>query len=306
MKLFYSIVLMAMLIIPGNMYSLGSDNIIIKPVNAKTSIVTIVSGTNRTYYPLSGKNSTLINLKGPGQLKIVSRARLNPLSSIPEFYQLYYRIDGGKKKLISFQNVLKSKNAVYKKDSFGVPGEDGETILKLGGGEHNIKIWLGSDSLKIDARYIFTPQEVKKINWVSLCPLNPNEPVNLVTDEEEIKYYRFSESQPVKLIITGPTRLRILTRIENQYRMKGMINYRLQVKEDNKVKHSYQLSSKISETTTYKNDDSMIPGKAKEIIIDVPEGTHHYEIIPMDKDKKTLLGRILFPKKDIKLEAREQ
>lgn len=306
MKLFYSIALMLMLIFPGSLYPLGSDNIIIKPVNAKSSIVTIVSGTNRTYYPLSGKNSTLINLKGPGQLKIISRARLKTVSGNPDSYQLYYRIDGGKKKLISFQNVLKSKNAVYKNDSIGVPGEDGETILKLGGGEHNIKIWLGSADLKVDARYIFTPREVKKINWVSLTPLNPNEPVSLVTDEEEVKYYRFSESQPVKLIITGPTRLRILTRIENDFHMKGRIDYRLQVKEDKKVKHSYQLSSKISETTTYKNDDSKIPGKAKEIIIDVPKGTHHYELIPLDKDKKTLLARILFPKKDIKLEAREQ
>jgi hypothetical protein len=37
-------------------------------------------------------------------------------------------------------------------------------------------------------------------------------------------------------------------------------------------------------------------------VIFVPEGKHVYEIIPLDKDKSSLLGRLLIPKKDVKLE----
>jgi len=84
--------------------------------------------------------------------------------------------------------------------------------------------------------------------------------------------------------------------------MKGRINYRLQVKEDGDVKNTYLLSSVRSEVTSYKKDGEKIPGKAKEIIINVPRGTHIYEIVPLDKDKNSILGRILFPKNDIKLE----
>ncbi len=43
------------------------------------------------------------------------------------------------------------------------------------------------------------------------------------------------------------------------------------------------------------------PGKAKEILITVPGGTHVYEILPLDKDKDSILGKVLFPKKDVKL-----
>jgi hypothetical protein len=293
-------------LIPINLFSRSSENIIVKPTNAKSSVTTIVSGTSRVYYPLTNNNSSLITLKGPGQLKIITRARFITKETNSLSYKVNYRIDGGKKKSIDFNNVNRSDNAVYKNDSLGVPGEEAEILLKLGGGEHNIKIWLESENPKVASRYIFTPKDEKKINWIAFTPLDPNEPVKLITDEDEVNYFRFSENLPMKLRITGPTKLRILTRVENHYIMKGRIDYRLQVKEDKKVKHTYQLSSVRSETTTYKSDESKIPGKAKEIIIDVPKGTHNYEIIPLDKDKNTLLGRILFPKKDIKLEAQGQ
>jgi hypothetical protein len=131
--------------------------------------------------------------------------------------------------------------------------------------------------------------------------MSSNEPVNLIAAEELVQYYRFSQSRPLKIQISGPTTFKVLTRIENHYGMKGRINYRLQVKEDGKVKHTYQLNSVRSETTRYKSVGSKIPGKAKEIVIDVPSGRHSYEILPLDKDKNTILGRILFPKKDIGL-----
>ena len=84
--------------------------------------------------------------------------------------------------------------------------------------------------------------------------------------------------------------------------MKGMINYRLQVKEDGVIKNTYLFCSARSDVTSYKKEGNKIPGKAKEIAINVPRGTHTYEIIPLDEDKKTILGRVLFQKKDIKIE----
>ena len=41
--------------------------------------------------------------------------------------------------------------------------------------------------------------------------------------------------------------------------------------------------------------------KAREIVIDIPAGKHMIEIYPLDEDKNTLLGKLLFPKKDVKL-----
>ena len=183
-----------------------------------------------------------------------------------------------------------------------MPGEGKNLVLELGLGEHTIELSCKSEFPNIAARYLFTKTKQQKINWVSKSPLYPNEPVDLVNDEDVTHYFRFSNNKPLRVKITGPTVLRVLNRLENHYYMKGRINYRLQVKEDGAVKNTYLLSSVRSEVTTYRKDGEKIPGKAKEIVISVPDGTHIYEIIPLDEDKNSILGRILFPKNDIKLE----
>ena len=132
--------------------------------------------------------------------------------------------------------------------------------------------------------------------------MRPNEPVDLVTHENVVHYYRFSQKKPLKIRINGPTTMRVLTRFENHYDMKGRIDYRVQVKEDGKVIHTYLLSSVYSEVTNYKKNGRLVPGKAREFYIRVPSGRHNYTIVPLDKDKNTILARVLIPKKDVKLE----
>lgn len=298
MKLIYSALI---LFLPCNFLFAEADNKVLKPVNAKKKIVTIVKGLDRDYYPLTAKNASLISVRGPGQLKIITRARFITHDKSTIDYTVYCRVDGGERKKLDFDAVQRSTKALYKNDSLGIPGDDENIIVDLGAGEHNIKVWLESENPQVAARYIFTPKERKNLTWVSLSPLEPNDPVHLIAGEDEVKYYRFSEDKPLKIKITGPTKLRILTRIENHYKMKGRINYRVEVKEDKKVKHTYQLNSVRSESTNYKKDETKIPGKGKEIVFNVPKGTHYYQITPLDKNKSTVLGRIFFPKKDMKL-----
>jgi hypothetical protein len=296
------LILILVLCLPFSSLVQGSDTKALKPKNAKTKIKTIISGKSKTYYPLQFKEPSIISVRGPGKLKVITRVWFVSDEEQQLDYKLYYRIDGTHENEVEFNNVERSETVTYKNYSLGVPGIGNNIILELGLGEHTIELWPGTKTPKVAARYLFTKTREKKINWVSLSPLYPKEPVDLVSRENVIHYFRFSKSKPLIVKINGPTILRILNRMENHYYMKGRINYRLQVKEDGDVKNTYLLSSVRSEITSYKNDGEKIPGKAKEIVINVPGGTHIYEIVPLDKDKKTILGRILFPKKDMKLE----
>jgi hypothetical protein len=137
---------------------------------------------------------------------------------------------------------------------------------------------------------------------MAYSPSLPSEPVELISKESTTSYYRFSQAKPLKIEIFGPTELRVLTRTENHFQMKGRINYRIQVRENGLILNTYQLNSKVSEVAAYKDVKEMIPGTACEILVYVPKGKHIYEILPLDQDKSTLLGRLLIPVKDIKLE----
>jgi len=296
MKYLKFLILILILFIPLNLIFADSKTKVLKPKNATIKIKTIISGKSRNYYPVSKNNPSIISAKGPGKLRVITRVQFNSDEDKLD-YVIRCRLDGVEMEDVEFEGVKRSNIALYRNDSLGVPGAGKDLILELGRGEHTIELWCRAEFPNVNARYLFTKTKEKKIDWVY-----PNEPVDLITRENIIHYFRFSKSKPLRVKITGPTILRVLNRMENHYTMKGRINYRLQVKEEGDIKRTYLLSSVRSEITSYKKDGEKIPGKAKEIIINVPRGTHTYEIIPLDKDKNSILGRILFPKNDIKLE----
>ncbi len=274
----------------------------IKPQNVSTKIITIFGEEHFSYFPINSNKSTILNVKGPGKIKVISRATFPDEKYSTTNYKIYYKLDGGTKKIATFNKVNRSKIAKYQDIKLGFPGEDRSLIIEFGRGNHTIEIWRGNKSPKIAARYFFSKTSKKNIKWIDFSPLQPSEPVELVTEENLSLYYRFSSIKPLKTKIIGPTYLKILTRVENNYNMKGIVNYRFQVKEDGKIINTFLLNSSKSDVTIYKKDAISIPAKAKEIVITVPKGNHFYEIIPLDKDKPTLLGKLFLPKKDIHLE----
>lgn len=272
-----------------------------KPLNAVNRLSVIESGKTKIYYDIPQKDASILSVKGPGKLSIRTRARFK--DEINKYdYTIYYTIDGGKSVQVNFTNVEKEREIKFENNSDGIPGLLKEIIVQLGPGQRTLKFRRGNDKPEIAARYLFTKYKAKKLKWVMLSPAPPNEPVDLVTKEEVVHYYRFSQKKPLKIEIIGPTIVRVLTRFENHSNMKGRIDYRLQLKENGSVIHTYLLSSTFSDETTYKHEDKLIPGKATEFYIEVPSGRHIYTVVPMDKDKNNILARVLFPKKDVKLE----
>jgi hypothetical protein len=274
----------------------------LKPENFTKKLTIISSSKSRTYYSLSSTKTSVINMRGPGTLRIITRGRFDFESDNEINYDILYSVDGTKQKKFKVRGVLRSKKANYLKGSLGIPAQYEDFEIKLGRGYHTLEFILKTKDPKVAVRYIFTPEKEKKREWIAYSPLKVSDPVDLITREETVSYYRFSKEKPLIIEVNGPTELRVLTRIENHYQMKGRIQYRIQLKEKEKTINTYQLSSRRSEIAVYKNDSTLIPGKAREFVIDVPRGKHQYEVLPLDEDKSTILGRLLLPKNDVKLE----
>jgi hypothetical protein len=275
----------------------------IKPAGTPKKIETVVNGKTRSYYAMSTETS-VINLMGPGTLKVNTRGQFKSGDETAINYTILYSVDGGPVKSIAVKDIKRSAKAAYADGKLGFPGELNVFAIELPRGAHNIEFKLKEITTNVAARYMFTPAKLKKQEWMVFSPQLPLEPVDLISKEVTTGYYRFSVAKPLKIEIIGPTELRVLTRSEIQYQMKGKIKYRVQVKENGIVINTYQMNSQPSEVAVYKDIKNMIPGTACEFVIYVPEGVHHYEIAPLDKDKPTLLGRLLIPKKDLKLEAK--
>jgi len=276
----------------------GSKTKIIKPKNYNKKVTVLISGKKRTYYEVSDEKYTILQVRGPGKLRILTRAVIKKNEDKVN-YKLIYKLNGLDEQIAEFNNVSKSVKSSFKNSSYSYPGMRKDIELTLKRGENSIQLRVLNSGLRVVTRIIFEPRKVEKENWISYSPASANEVVELITKEEISYYYRFSKKQPLKIKIIGPTELRILTRFENNYKMKGRINYRIQVASDNNVLNTFLLSSKRSVITYYKDSPELLPGKAREIYIKVDEGIHTFLIYPLDEDKGTVLGKVLFPEKDI-------
>ncbi|MEA3443415.1 MAG: hypothetical protein U9R19_01670 [Bacteroidota bacterium] len=301
MKKIQIILLIIFMSVSGIMAQSGKKSHWLKPSNFRKRVTTVVSEKSRYYYSLDTYKASIINVQGPGKLRVLTRGRFLPDEGDKIKYRIRYSIDGGEEETIKISGVERSKKATYYKGSLGVPGQLKDFTIELGRGDHNIEFVIDDNSVNVAARYIFIPGKKKKHKWIAYSPMLPSDPVDLISRERIYHYYRFSKEKPLKIEINGPTELRLLSRIENHYQMKGRIQYRLQVKENGVVINTYQLSSRPSQVTEYKNNKELIPGKACEFVINVPKGRYTYEIIPLDKSKNSVLGRLLFPKKDVEL-----
>lgn len=275
----------------------------LRPTNFQKRVTHIILGNNRSYFSLSQNKPSVINVRGPGKLQVMTRGRFPTDTKKSIAYEVIYTIDGGELQKVRFSGIKQSKTASYLNKELGRPGTRQDFEIVLGRGHHTIEFKFQNSLTPVAARYRFTPTRAKKQEWISFSPLLSVEPVHLLANEQVIHYYRFSSKVPLIVEMNGPTELRVMTRIENHYTMKGRIHYRIRVKENGKVRNTYQLSSVRSEVTTYKEDENkeLVPGKAREFVIKVPRGKHKYEISLLDKDKSTILGKLLIPKKDVKL-----
>jgi hypothetical protein len=303
MKKIQLVLLILVLLSSGGMAQSSVKSSSLKPTNFQKKVTTVISGKSRSYYSLSAESPSVINLEGPGKLIVHTRGRFAAADAGKLGYEIIYTVDGGEQKSTVITGVDRATDATYLNGTLGVPGQLKSFQIDLGRGHHTIEFKLKDSKTHVAARYILTPIKEKKQEWNAYSPKLPSEPVDLISGETSTTYYRFAKDKPLKVEVIGPTELRIFTRAENHYDMKGRIHYRVQVKEADKVINTYQLSSVRSETASYKDkaNNKLIPGKACEFVIMVPKGTHTYTILPMDEDKSTILGRMLIPKKDVKL-----
>jgi len=302
MKKILSILLILSLSASSILAQSGKKARYLKPTNFQKRVSHIIAEKSRNYYSLSTEKLSTISVRGPGVLRVMTRGRFDSTAGNYIKYELQYTIDGGEKEKVKMNGIERSAKAAYLKSSLGDPGELADFEIELGRGYHTVEFTIKDKKIPVAARYKFTPVKEKKQEWIGFSPLQPSEPIDLISNEQIVHYYRFSFEKPLKIEINGPTVLRVLTRIENHYQMKGRIHYRLQLKESSKVINTYQLSSRRSEVAVYKSNSKLIPGKACEFVINVPKGNHSYEIFPLDEDKSTVLGRLLLPLKDVKLE----
>ena len=126
----------------------------------------------------------------------------------------------------------------------------------------------------------------------------------IVTKQKEKKYYVFTPSKPIEFTVTGPTELRLATRLLYTVDMKGEQHYTVTITEHGLLGRTrdvatYTLTTRKSPVSTVAGKSRLVPATGRVVKLPVSAGSHRYQIHLSGTAAEAGL-RILIPKKDIR------
>lgn len=252
-------------------------------------------GKEYIYYGLDSKTPLIFEVKGPTQVRILSRLRYTPQMKGEQSYTLSV-LENGREKIKTVHRTTLSKRASYLEKSDLKPGKAMNLDFVVDDtNHHTFEVRLPSNSgTRVEARIYRLKDEIE---------LMPSEFARSVTaflsESRERTYYLLTREDQIQVRVDGPTDLRIQTRLDYNPGMIGKQMYSLKVLEDSRALKTFHIESVRSSTVTYKDRPEIIPGALNTFEIHVPAGQHTYEFqLPNSRSPGVAL-RFLVPSKDL-------
>ena len=263
----------------------------IKPKH-QVDIVRLQGKKTLTYYALSKKERTELDVVGPGKIEILLRVRLEDTTKNSLPYVIQHVLDDKKMKLDTLKGEKVSKHLRFKSAKLkGKPSAAGKVFIHVPPGKHTIKLYKGDTDQKIHAEFKYF-KEKNEPNWKNIAPSLPLDTVRvryLNKKNSIVKFHRITNEKKFVLNTTDSTQLKIIIKAELDFKDQSGKPVILSVKEKGKILNSYKVSGEKSQKTEYVDEKKLIPGNSNVIYLNLPKGTHTYEFSLEDKKKSAII-----------------
>jgi len=126
--------------------------------------------------------------------------------------------------------------------------------------------------------------------WTGLNAIPTEKPVKVVVEGESRIYFRVTPQHPLAVEITGPTRLRIVSRVELASAPKGKTAYGVQVTDGKRLIGSQQTETEPSDDASLPRSDTRL-GQSRQLIVNVKSGARALKIAA--RGERPVLVRLL-------------
>ena len=265
--------------------------------NGKTELS--ISGKKREYFTLQEGQQIQVAVKGPSQLKILSRAELSGKADSLQYKILVLR-KGSRKTTTISHSTYASDKAAFTDASAGAVSVSRTKVLDIPRGEQLYTFYLPKGTQqKLFLRFaLATNVFTDGTSVVALTPEQFTTQVDMVSGEEVTVYYRIGTGYNTSLKLIGPATLKVMARIEYDVNMTGKQKWRVQVAEDSRIKSTYSLASLKSDVMSYREQSPFVVSRAETFYVEVPAGEHRYDFI-MPDNHRTCLLRFLLPESQL-------
>ncbi len=198
------------------------------------------------------------------------------------------KVDDKKLKTIS---IAANKSEKAAAEGFDKLTKAKKIKLKIPKGKHIIKI-------KTDEKILIRASYTKKQKQYTFAPQYHSGGMALVVDENEYGYYKSIKEHPVQCLIYGGGKITVYSRLLYSTGTMGTQHYTVLVSIDDGKVTAYEFETKPSDVAYFRSHDDIIPSKAGQIKIEVPDGKHTVTIAP--GDSKEIAVRVMIPESMVK------
>lgn len=253
----------------------------LQPFEGGRSVSFEVSDKSRGYLLIESGETVRYRFPGPAEVDLLSRA-LIPEGKSRASYALTYSLDGDRDQRIDWGGVERAPEGRFAGVDLGDPAQLMRHRIQVGRGWHSLEL-RGTGRQPVAIRLRLDRQSPVERRWRDLAPEGDPERLALVARDGSVTpYHRFSRAEPLSYRVGGPGWFRVLVRSEHVSVDSAERQYVLEVKRHEKLIRRYHLTGKPSESSTYRFADGIVPGVAREIVIQVPEGEAVYTLRPVD------------------------
>jgi len=229
--------------------------------------IEIVTKTKDNYTILAKNKPVTMTVEGPTYLRVYTRIPWYDKSVTHEIYKVILQENEIDEKIITLESeksdVSKGENGlpVSKWRSFYIEVPQGLNTYKL------VHWSSPRDTILLKFAYE-SPKQWKDITATEYLSV-----IEAIEEERFTKYYELPRDGSVTLRIKGPTRLKVISRLNYDAQTTGEQSYMLIV-EDSGTIEKFPFTCHKSEIITYENRKDIIPSDAKSSYISIEEGWH--------------------------------
>ena len=250
-------------------------------------------------YVLLEDGPAVFRVRGPRRVKVVARYLFARDEADGQTFRLRVLVDGS-------ERLRKSFTARIHPDA-GLAGRPGAAVsalrrctVELGTGLHTLQVSAETAGAGRVAARFYRSSSRRSTVYVPFAPEGYAAVRTLQFESgSRSTYYQFDDAEPLVLSVTGPTTLRVYTRLDFDHRMNGSQAYALEVRCDGEIWKTFHYHTRKLSGAAYLEQPAILPGSRKLMRIPVPRGQHRYEIICLRPARCGVAARVQLPRADI-------
>lgn len=235
----------------------------------------LVSGKPRVYYRVSAGSPVSFSVKGPAQLRLVSRLEFSSAKSPAIAYRIRLAGEGRVWKEHATESSPAPKARL--KEGGASVGKSRTTLVKVPTGEHALTL-SSEGPATVFVRILVSEGSAVRAKLVSITPVEAVRSVTVSEGEKLIPYYTATAAKPARLRIVGPTRLELSVRLDFDATMRGVQPYKISITESGNRLRDARFRATKSAAATYTDLKDRVPSKLDRVVLDLGPGLHELSV----------------------------